>query len=217
MAAARRGNHRAFLVLVACDLGYTPHSHTSFLGQRCLCVHTTANCSTQTERHYFWWQVVHMQELVVRDQVLLSALLLLFSLIQLGVKEGSIQAVVSLKQPHIKLFKLGSSLLFVFSHQAIVRVISWNFSSCPLWSVCQNLDFEECDCQAFLDVLPSLSLITDETKKFRLYHGMFLFILRMLKGHSSFAGLLELRSPFCRCLLIAVLPRHAPYFRSFSR
>lgn len=137
-----------------------------------------------------------------------------FSLV---VKKGSVQTIVSLKQPHIKLFKLGSSLLFVFIHQAIVRVISWNFSLYSVRSVRQNLDLEECDCSALLHVLPSLSLITDETKKFRLYHGIFLFILYMLKGHSSFAGPLELRSPFCRCLLIAVLLRQTPYFRSLSR
>lgn len=48
--------------------------------------------------------------------------------VSLVVKEGSIQTTISLKQPHIALFKLGSGSLFVFIHQVVARVISWNFS-----------------------------------------------------------------------------------------
>jgi len=50
----------------------------------------------------------------------------------LAVKEDSTQTIVSPEQPHIKLFKLKSSLLFVFIHRAVVRVINWNFSVCSL-------------------------------------------------------------------------------------
>lgn len=132
-------------------------------------------------------------------------------------REGSIQSVVSLKQPHIKLFKLGSFLLFVLIHQAAVKVISWNFNLCSLQSVCQSLDLEECDCGAHLDVLLSLSLTIGATKRFRLHYGMLLFIPYMLKGHSSSTRPLELTSPFSRCLLSAVLLRQTPYFRSPSR
>lgn len=188
-------------VLGSCGPGYTSHSHTSFLGQCCLCVHTTANCSAWNERGYFWWQVV------TGPGIAFCPALVILTDVSLVVQEGSIQTTVSLKQPHIALFKLGSGSLFVFIHQAVARVISWNFSLWSLQSVRQNLDIEECDWGALLDVLPSLSLITDETKEFRLYHGMSLFIRCILKGHSSFAGPLELRSPFCRCLLIAVLLR----------
>lgn len=52
-----RGDHGAFSVHVACGPGCTSQSHTSFLGQKRLCVHATANCSARTESRYLWWQV----------------------------------------------------------------------------------------------------------------------------------------------------------------
>lgn len=75
----------------------------------------------------------------------------------LAVEEGSNQTLVSLKQPLIKLFNLGSNLLFVFIHWSVVRVISWNFSLSSLQSLHQNLDWKECNCGAFLDVLQFVS------------------------------------------------------------
>lgn len=90
--------------------GHTSASHKPFL-----CLHTAANCSAQTETRYFSGQVAvtYTRELV---------------------EEGSIQTLVSLK-PLIKLFKLGSNLLFVFIHRSVVRVISWNFSLYSLQSI----------------------------------------------------------------------------------
>lgn len=200
--------------------GYTSHSHKAFLGQRCLCLHIAANCNAQTERCYFWWQVtsyLHMGTCSYGTRYC-SLPCELFSLTSAWLwKKAAFGLLYRLKQPHNKLFKLGSHLLFVFFHQAVMMVIIWNFSLWSLQRIHQNLDIESCDCGALLDVLPSLSLVTGETKKFMLHHGMFFFTLYMLKGHSSFAGPLELRSPFCRCLLIPVLLRHTPYFRSLSR
>lgn len=91
------------------------------------------------------------------DQVLLSDLQVILTSFSLVVEEASIQTLVSLKQPLIKLFKLGSHLLFVFIHRPVVRVVSWNLSLYSLQSMHQNLDGKECDCGAFLDVLPFLS------------------------------------------------------------
>lgn len=126
MTAPCGGDRR---VHVACGPGYTSCSHASFLGQKRLCVHTTDNCSAWTERRYSWGRVTRL--FTHRNQGLLSAQLLAvlcdFSLV---VNTSRIQNIVSLKQPQIQLFKLGSSLLFVFIHQAVVRVVKAGIPVC---------------------------------------------------------------------------------------
>lgn len=160
--------------------GYTAPSHKSFL-----CLHTTANCSAQTERCYFSGQVavIHTPELAVADQIWLAVLWVILTNFSLVVEEGSIQTLVSLKQLPIKLFKLGSHLLFVYIHRPVVRITSWNFSLYSLQSICQI--WKNCDCGAFLDVLPFLSHRDCRwDKEMSLHHEMFLFMLYVLKGHS---------------------------------
>lgn len=63
-------------------------------------------------------EVIHVQEPVVMEpDIALCPAPVILADFNLVVKEGSIWPVVSLKQPQVKLFKLGGSCLFSFIKQ----------------------------------------------------------------------------------------------------